>query len=185
MSLAALAAAAALAPPVYVTENYGFTFRAPEGSWHCPLTSDWVGSDHGTIIFLERPKSCGGAGYPSSSRSFEPVSTPRILIYYGYDVLEADEKPPPVPCQVEPNLPPFEWMGAKRPVCRSEEEGLVILRIEAEAGGKPPREVSARLVTAGEPTYGHFMTFMSLVMSLRSCGEAGASATPCPSGVWF
>ena len=183
MSLAALAAAVVV-PPVYVTEIYGFTFEAPRGAYYCPLPEDWIGSDHGTIVFLERPSSCVGAGYPSSSRSFEPQTAPRISIYYSYS-MEPEDRPPPEPCQALAGFPTMQWFGQTRRICRSEQDGFVVLTIQAAVGGKPPRDLSVRLVTPREPTYGEFMTFLSLATSIRSCGEAGAVRTACPAGERF
>ena len=82
--LTVVLAAALVAPPVYVSPNYNLSFRSPPGAYYCPLPKGWVGSDHGTILFLQRPARCGGAGYPSSSRGFEPAGLSRIDVYYGY-----------------------------------------------------------------------------------------------------
>ena len=64
----------------FTSVNYPMTFKAPASAFFCPLSPDWVGSDHGTTVFLARPKACYGAGYPSSSRGFEPGDFPRIVL---------------------------------------------------------------------------------------------------------
>src|SRR5271156_6676533 len=86
--LAAVAVSAPTpAPSLYVTENYALTFRTPPHTTICALPDSWVGSDHGTVIFLAPPRSCGRPGFPSSSRGFRG-NVPRIEVYYAYRVEE-------------------------------------------------------------------------------------------------
>lgn len=72
-------------PPAFATREKGLTFRTPPNASYCPLPDDWVGSDHGTTLFLTPPRHCAGdVGYPSSARGFTPEWTPRVEVYYGY-----------------------------------------------------------------------------------------------------
>jgi hypothetical protein len=58
-------------PALYVTKNYGLMVRVPPRRTYCPLPADWVGSDHGTTVFLVPPADCAAtAGYPSTARSW-------------------------------------------------------------------------------------------------------------------
>ncbi len=47
--------AARPAPPAYVTPNYGVRLALPPGLSYCPLPADWVGTDHGPMLYLRRP----------------------------------------------------------------------------------------------------------------------------------
>jgi hypothetical protein len=62
MPLALVVAAASLStpiptPPIFVAGDYALTFRAPPDTTTCALPPDWVGSNHGTVIFLRPPFS--------------------------------------------------------------------------------------------------------------------------------
>ena len=107
------------APPTYVSVIYGLTFPSPPGTTYCPLPDGWIGSDHGTILFLEPPTGCGDAGYPSSARGFVSRRTPRIQLYYGYVVRD---DPVGQRC---PGPPVMEFLGRARPLCRSHDDGMV------------------------------------------------------------
>src|SRR5687767_6170802 len=101
------------APRQYMTGMYGLTFAVPDGATYCPLPEDWIGSDHGTTIFLERPGACGGSGYPSSSRDF--ASDPaRISLFYAYWM--GEDEPPPPPCK---GVGSISFLGEARPICET------------------------------------------------------------------
>ena len=99
--LIAFALAAALlnapipTPPIFVAGDYALTFHTPPDTTTCALPADFVGSNHGTVIFLQPPKDCGGVGYPSSSRSFSE-NVPRIEVFYAYWL--GDPGTGPKPC---------------------------------------------------------------------------------------
>lgn len=76
------------APPLYVTNNYGLMAEIPRGLTYCPLPDAWVGSDHGTVLFLEPPSACiPSQSYPSSSRPTTEFA-PAIALYYAYNSAE-------------------------------------------------------------------------------------------------
>jgi hypothetical protein len=81
------------APPLFATVNYGIMASIPPGLTYCPLPSDWVGSDHGTGIYLTPPAGCHRyEGYPSSGRG-ETESVPTISLYYAYNAVDEIDLP--------------------------------------------------------------------------------------------
>ena len=191
--LAALTMAAAAivaprpAPPVFVTENYALTFRSPEHTTYCPLAPDWVGSDHGTTLFLTPPRECGGAGYPSSSRAFSP-NGPRLEVYYGY--LDADEPLPP--CRHA--IGRFKLVGRLRPLCQSTEDGMLRISIDARYTADSSAEVEVAVVTNPQRLQSDLQALKLLSASLRPCrvswssdGKPGSMGTgrACPAGGRF
>ncbi len=166
-------------PPVYATHNYGLTFRSPAHGYYCPLPKDWVGSDHGTTIFLDQHVGCsGGAGYPSTSRGFT-ANVPRIEIFYVY---RADDDPKMERCRTSLHI---RLLGTRRPICRSREGRLEALKAQAFYG-KEPSEVDVRLVTTRARLAGDLLVMRQLVRSLRECrdGDVGRGA-PCPRAGWY
>ncbi|HEY0085029.1 MAG TPA: hypothetical protein VGB65_03875 [Allosphingosinicella sp.] len=169
------------APRVYATHNYGLTFVSPAGTSYCPLPADWVGSDHGTILFLRNPARCYGGGYASSGRNFFPEDVARLRTYYGYWVREADHAPPP--CR---QVAMVRLLGASRPVCEGREEGGLVTRsIQARYGADIPAEVSLTLVTKGAPSRREMAALAALAASIRTCiaPDVPVGEAPCPKGV--
>ena len=182
------------APPVYATHNYGLTFRTPPGATYCPLPADWVGSDHGTLLFLERPVRCDDeAGYASSGRGFSPDNLALISLYYGY---VTDDSPPP-PCHAVGRL---SLLGRMRPLCRDRNRGMIRLsvrttyRLDKTAVSS---EAVLTLVTRGNRLARDLATFRRMAASLHTCSSLwpATSGHPafilgfgrrCPAGViWF
>ncbi len=155
------------APPVFVTSIYGLTFKTPLGSFYCPLPDDWVGSDHGTVVFLESPGGCGGAGYPSSSRGFER-NVPRIEIFYAYWM--GEDEPSPPPCSKAGRTQLF---STPRPLCRDDQDGWVTITVSARYLADIPAKVNVTLVT--EPS--------RLDQDIRKLIRLTSSMQPC-SSVW-
>ncbi len=175
---------AELAPPVYATGNYALTFRTPPNLTYCPLSDDWVGSDHGTTLFLVPPLRCGGTGYPSSARSFTPLNTPRIEVYYGYLIEDA---PPDRPCRMTSRL----WfMGKASPLCKGRVGRMITLETWGSYEADEPAEVSLRLVTTQGRLASDTKILIRLATSLHACHVADASppsgaGAPCPKASWF
>lgn len=191
--LAALAAAAAIAPlpapSVFVTSNYGLTFRTPPHAFHCPLSKDWVGSDHGTVVFLERPTACFGAGYPSSSRGYAPEDLPRVDVFYAY--WSEDLTAPPCSRAGQVRL-----MGRLRPVCRERIGKLVRLSSTARYKADIAAEATVSLVTTPARLDYDLAAFRIVAASMAACradwkDDRGRPFTigtgpPCPpNGRWF
>jgi hypothetical protein len=177
----------------YATGIYGLTFKAPQHALYCPLPDDWTGSDHGTVVFLESPRACYGAGYPSSGRGFEPADVPRIEIYYGYDLGEDEAKPPP--CKVAGTATLF---GKKANLCRDNWRGLVTLAVSGRYTADQPAEFVATLVVEPVDQQRYLPLFTTLVASVRTCSEKWTDGgldkkktfvigqgPPCPRTKWF
>jgi hypothetical protein len=182
------------APGVYATPNYGLTFQVPPNSFYCPLPEGWVGSDHGTLIFLESPGGCGGAGYPSSARGYQ-LDVARIGMYYGYDVSEPDDEenaPAEVPCDV---VTRSRFLGHDTPICKTAEAGRIILRAESKYEADIAAEAAFTLVTTADRYTNDLAVFQALLASAKPCNaewEDGngrkaviGTGDRCPDASWF
>jgi hypothetical protein len=180
----------------FTSVNYPMTFKAPPNAFYCPLSDDWVGSDHGTTVFLALPKACYGAGYPSSSRGFEPGDVPRIDVYYGWDQREDDWKPPP--CHAAGTATLFE-----KPVklCRDLREGMTTVTANGYyTVDKSGVELSVTLVTKPIDANRYMPVLKALLATMHSCtatwraadekgkivrsGQSGHGPR-CPPGQWY
>lgn len=179
-----MASAPRSAPAAFVTEQYGLTFRTPPGSSYCALPDDWVGSDHGTVVFLTPPKRCHGAGYPSSGRGFDGAA-PRIEVFYAYDADDLDQTPPP--CE---EVGAIAFLGELRQLCRTSSRRGVEISVSAKYLADVPALAILRLVTSPARLERDLQTFRVLLQSARTCtatwGDGkGATFTigsgrPCP-----
>jgi hypothetical protein len=178
------------APPIYATANYNLTFRSPAGTTYCPLPSDWIGSDHGTILFLEPPRDCGGAGYPSISRGYAPSDVARIEAYYGYAV---DEGPLVLRrCRKAGTL---TFLGRARTLCRRNEGGMISLEVVARYDAGATAEAIFTLRSNPARVARDLAAFRRLAASVRTCtgslrDQQGAihrwgAGPPCPRSAWF
>jgi hypothetical protein len=165
------------APKVYATSNYGLTFRSPPNLTYCPLPDGWVGSDHGTTLFMRPPRSCGDAGYPSSARQFAPSDTPRIEVYYEYAV---QGWRPDATCG---NAGWVRLLGKQRPLCLGREGRMLSLEAWAPYDPGAPAQVSVRLVTTRARLGRDVKTLRTLATSLHACNTSAAA--PCPNAPWF
>jgi len=187
---AAWAAGPLPAPKQYVTPNYGLTFSTPAGSSFCPLPEGWVGSDHGTMLFLDRPQECGGAGYPSIDRGFSPDSTPRIEVYYAYWMDEDEPKSPHCKMDGWANL-----MGQRRAICVGKRGDLITEETEALYLASSASKVVVTLVTTPTRRERDLATFRALTASMHSCAtefkdvpgktDVVGTGQACPPGGWF
>ncbi|HEY3797434.1 MAG TPA: hypothetical protein VGL58_03705 [Caulobacteraceae bacterium] len=172
------------APSVYATHNYALTFRTPPKVTYCPLPDGWVGSDHGTVLFLVPPRRCGGAGFPSSSRGFAPSDTPRIEVYYGY----TRDGPPSVSrCRLAGTI---RLINGERPLCASTDGRLTVLETLAPYDAGEAAEVSLRLVTQPRRLAADRKALAHLALSLHTCrvldfSPQFGSGAPCPNAPWF
>jgi hypothetical protein len=153
------------APPVFVTSIYGLTFKTPPASFYCPLPDDWVGSDHGTTVFLQSPGSCGGAGFPSSSRGFSR-NVPRIDVFYAYWMGEDEPSPPPCPAAGRMQL-----FSELRPLCREDKDGWITVTVSARYTADIPAQVTVTLVTQPNRLDQDISKLISLTTSMRSCSS--------------
>jgi hypothetical protein len=189
------ASAPAPAPAQFVSFNYAITFASPKTASYCPLPADWVGSDHGTILFLEPPEACGNAGYASSGRSFTP-DAPRIEVYYGY-AFPPEDGDPPKPCARHGTSRLF---GADRPLCGLQTRGMSVFWVSATYEGNT-KEAAFTLVTTQARLPGDLARFRALTASARGCtasyvpldeggkplgpAEQNGCGPPCPPGSFF
>lgn len=177
-------------PPQYATENYGLTFHVPPSTTYCPLPKGWVGSDHGTVIFLERPKRCGGTGYPSSSRGYEPADLATINIFYGYWL--GEDETPAAPCQ---QIGTTMFLGARHPVCEERRGEQITRWVTARYQADGPAEATLTLTTRTARLQSDMATFQKTAATVRTCktvwtAPKGRFTTghglPCPKGSrWF
>lgn len=78
------------APSLFATDIFGLMALIPSGLTYCPIPPGWVGSNHGTELYLVAPTGCHREmGYSSSDRG--PLnSVPTISIFYAYNVPELE-----------------------------------------------------------------------------------------------
>jgi hypothetical protein len=181
------------APPrpalsVYVTRNYGLTFSVPKGITYCPLPRGWVGSDHGTTLFLRPPARCDTAADATNTRSAAAEDAPRIEVFYGNELGEdelADADCPP--------LGHLRLLGGPRPICSdvSVGKGMQALSVRAHAGAST---IVLTLQTTADRYSQDVETLRVLAASVRRCsaswvisGKRSTTGTgaPCPVGRWF
>jgi hypothetical protein len=142
------------------------------------------------MVFLEPPKTCGGAGYTSIDIGFSPTSTPRIEVYYAYWMGEAEPKPPP--CHVDGFA---IVMGQRRAICFGHRDGMITEEVSARYSADLDSQVIVTLVTAPARRQHDLATFSALVASMRSCatkftdaaGKVFVNGTgpACAPGGWF
>jgi hypothetical protein len=149
-------------PPKYASANYAVAFDVPRNTTYCPLPADWVGSDHGTTIFLTPPKLCGGAGYPSSARGFEPARTPRIEVFYAYEV----EDSAPDPCRVAGHA---RLLGRREALCLSEQDGLETFTAGGTYKADETVQIYLSLVAPAKDRQRYMKPFLALVASVHAC----------------
>jgi len=194
----AMAALAAISIPLptpraFVSEQYGLTFQTPPISSYCALPKDWVGSDHGMVIFLLRPKRCYGVGYPSSGRGFEG-NPPRIEVFYAYDVGDDDEEQGPPPCE---EVGRVMFLGKVQPLCRVSSRKDIQVSISAKYKADIAAKTTLTLVTSATRLKSDLRKFKTLLRSAKTCtatwhDDKGhppfttGSGPPCPADArWF
>ena len=166
LMLPAIAAAAEHPRPTpkrFTSHQYTITFPTPAGLSYCPLPLKWIGSDHGTILFLARPRLCDGAGYASSERGFDPATVPHIEVYYGYQVGDGT----PEPCR---KVGTVRLLGRDRAVCAGRRGGMETRFVQAlySAGGTGG-EIWLTLGTTKARFQRDYAVFVQLVQSIRTC----------------
>jgi hypothetical protein len=188
LAAAALASAPAPAPRAYVTQNYELRFLSPSHSTICPLPDGWVGSDHGTTIFLSPPAECGGYGYASSDRGSTP-DQPRIEVYYSYwnDVGESHQN-----CRATGRV---NLLGRRLRTCRTDVSGDVRIEAHALYRADSIAELNITLVTTPARLAADLRTFRAFTATVRTCsvgwfdktGTAyrAGSGPACPPTHWW
>jgi hypothetical protein len=164
LALAAALAVPVAAPPVFVAGDYALTFRTPRNTTTCALPSDWVGSNHGTVIFLRPPKGCGGVGYPSSSRGFSD-DVPRIEAFYAYWL--GDPGTGPSPCQRAVGR--VNFVGRARHVCQTRQGRDLRDAVNARYTADAPAWVEVALVTTPQRLRADLRAFRIVTSTLAPC----------------
>lgn len=151
--------------PRYASESYQLAFPTPRNVWTCPFPDDWAGTDHGTILFLARPKSCSGVGYLAVQRGFEPATTPRIEIYYDR-TLFPDVKLTIHPCQ---RVGTMRLFGRSRPLCVERSKwGMRIVHVTS-LYEKKEYETTATLITSPARYRRDLAVFRRFVATIGTC----------------
>jgi hypothetical protein len=181
----------------FTSMNYAITFKAPEHAYFCPLPDGWVGSDHGTVLFLAAPRACYGAGYPSLGRGFEPSDVPRIELYYGYDLADSEDRHQPPPCRAAGTA---RVLGKAAPLCQETKDGLAIITAQGRYVADQPAMLSVTLVVSPADVSRFLPTFKMVLASIHPCrarweasDEHGkivksgyiGHGPACPSGQWY
>lgn len=158
------------APPVFASVDKNITFPTPPGSIYCRLPDDWIGSDHGVNLYLTPPATCGGAGYPSSSRGATATAS-AISVFYGYDVVDADLKAPAESCL---SIGSVMLLGRMTPLCEAKaDQGVVVTATVAYAAEgfetDIPAEAVFRLRTTAERRVADMRAFEAMLAATSLC----------------
>jgi hypothetical protein len=152
-------------PNAFVSEQYGLTFRTPRSSTYCALPKDWVGSDHGTVVFLAPPKKCYAADYPSSGRGFNG-NPPRIEVFYAHDPADDEENQKPAPCK---EVARVTFLGKPRPLCQTSSRRGIEVAVSAKYPADIPAEAIITLITSAVRLQADLRKFEALLQSARTC----------------
>lgn len=159
------------APPIYRSADKNLTFPTPTGAYYCPKPEEWIGSDHGTVVFLTAPKACGGGGYASSERG--ALDAPNIQVYYGY-VLDEEVRPAPAPCE---EIGRVVLLGSDRPLCLTLRGAIVEVRAEAPYMADIKAEAVFNLVTDAARLETDLATFRDLLRRTSTCNRTDVDET--------
>jgi hypothetical protein len=166
-----LASAPIPTPPIFVTPVYALTFRSPTSTTMCALPVDWTGSDHGTVMFLQPPKQCGGVGFPSSSRGFSE-DVPRIEVYYQYWLDDPDTGP--APCKTV--VGQIKLLAKTRKLCRAIQGNNLRISASARYTADIAAWVELALITTPQRLKSDLITFRRLAASVSPCKESWSSS---------
>jgi hypothetical protein len=132
------------------------------------VPENWTGSDHGTVIFLEPPRFCGGVGFPSNSRGFEP-NVPRFEVYYGLDLTEDADHPVSAPkCN---RVGKLVLLNKDHVLCRSFDRHRVVLWSRATYSAISAAEVVLTLVTTPRRLSKDLLGFRAFAATVHSCKQ--------------
>ncbi len=146
----------------FVSPSYALTFVVPLDLTYRPLPDDWVGSDHGTVLFLVPPRTCDGAGYASMARGFEPPTIPRIEVEYE----RWDDTFHSQPCQQTGHI---QFLGRLRPLCRSRWRGMAVREVRGLYVADDQTEAIFTLVTFPSRLSRDLRVLVALAASARPC----------------
>lgn len=186
IALAAALVAPVPTPPIFNAGDYALTLHTPRGATTCPLPANWEGSNHGTVMFLQPPHTCGGVGYPSSDRSFSD-DVPRIEVFYAYWLGDPGTGPPA--CRRVVGHTSF--VGRIRKVCQRRQGRMLRVTVNARYTADSPAWIEIALVTTQQRLRHDLTAFRAVTSSLKSCrvtwsnsnGKSGSygDGEPCPA----
>ena len=191
-------------PRLYVTHNHGVAIRIPPGLSYCPLPDGWVGSDHGTLLYIVPPAAC-----PPVAEA-EHASSAFIGVYYGFNVAEyarADgtQGPPRsaaellhLTCPAPRSLPGVILLGRPALLCHSAKGPVVTIASGALFYLEPPapgryvqgRALNITLATTRPRLHRDFRLFARLLAQVSICTPEWARRTSgraaCPTrATWW
>jgi hypothetical protein len=197
-----VAAQPAPAPALYVTQNHGLAMRVPPGLTYCPLPPGWVGSDHGTVIYLAPPQSCLDRPQPG----------PAIRLFYGYNAAEYEHPDGSVAASATPpeeavhgcgaaraSLPPgLTLLGKAASGCRHDAGGTVSIEVasvydlvpgQGAFAPLPDHTLRVTLLTTPGRLTRDLAVFRRSRDSIRVCTPGWIPRQPgrdaCPEGEWW
>ncbi len=147
---------------VFVSPSYALMFIAPPNLTYCPLPEGWTGSDHGTILFLVSPRSCGDAGYPSMARGFEPPTVPRIEVEYE----RWDDSFPSPSCR---RVGRIRFLGHLHDLCRSQWRGMAVREVTGLYVADDQTEAIVTLITFPSRLSRDLTVLRALAASTHPC----------------
>src|SRR5215471_1260715 len=190
-----------IAPRLYVTSNYGLRAQIPPNLRYCPLPEGWVGSDHGTVLFLEPPSECiPSAAYPSIIRP-TPEFVPAIYIEYEHSVeIDRGNGKSSLPgntsevmqqyCEKSDRQIPSGLRLLRRQAvgCRHEEAGLVDIKLGALYWSNQ-EELFVTLHTTRQRLSQDLLIFAKVASGISECkpdwDKSKRAVPPCPHAPWW
>jgi hypothetical protein len=130
----------------------------------CAIPADWVGSNHGTVVFLRPPKECSGVGFPSDSRWFSE-DVPRIEVFYAYWL--SDPGTGPESCHKVVGR--IQFVGRARKLCQTRQGQDLRISVSARYTADAPAWVELTLVTTPKRLSVDLNTFRQLAGSVTPC----------------
>ena len=187
-------------PPLYVTENHGLVVHFPGGLTYCSLPADWVGSDHGTEVYLMPPSSCGASkGFPSTAR-FPDSEVPMITLFYGYNVVEDLDQPKAAATGCASPSTPIAYsltlFGKPTVGCQNAHDKLIEISVagfysdENPTTDMPDHQISLSLITTKERLADDLRILQGISNGIHVCRPSWAKKIKghkdCPQRVgWF
>jgi hypothetical protein len=169
----------------FASYQYGIAVQVPTGLYYCSIPEDWVGADHGRTLYLTLPKQCDRtAGFVLGPVAEE---LPRIELYYGYNVAEAQYSDGLRPARTATELarqgcsrprrfPDVRLLGRPAVGCEGQHGTAVEVSasatydLEHRAGSSSPDAmVSISLTTTRARLASDRLTFNSFVRSVYQC----------------
>ncbi len=185
------------APPLYVSQKFGLTFKVPSGLSYCPLPKKWVGEDEGTVLFLQPPSACLDNGATSSSTRLITGFVPSVTVYYRdnagrYD--NFDGNIPPLRSSLElahqfcpgPLHSELKLLGEPAFTCHVDLAGKKVRILLSTLYDFEHKILAVTLLTTQDRLAGDQRVFENVVAAIAACKPASDNTKTglpaCPSG---